>query len=530
MPRRKTNGPPYQSLTLFLLKTGLREYENALEEPASLTRYELKNSVPYEGAVFMAPQRKAPPGWLGFLQEGTEDKLANLFNASTSAVLFLRASKRVFAFTFGYGRSLLNPARIERSFGLRVVLNTVDEQCLNSVDSKTVQELTVQTRRQVSRASGLAAFAIDKEEDLLGFVRGTPRDPQFARTVAGADALLFSASIKFGDLGRKCREILKAYRSNEYKKRGFEFVDHVRSVTDPDLIASLDGDLVAAFLQRDLDKIYMAPPEIVDWKGTKGFSFAKAAEPEPDLSVASFFDQTRKPDEVDVNRLKRQRVYVHVANATEPTRGWPVYRTLVAELDRKGERYILSGGEWFEIEKNFAERIAKRVGRIKFANLGLPAACPEEEERDYNIRAAQGSGRYCVDRNCPRVAGDEIELCDLYASKNTFVHVKRWKASSTLSHLFAQGRVSAEAFLSDAGFRDEARKLLKKQAPSLGSQIPVGRPTPSKYTVVFAIIKGGKKGWKRSLPFFSQLRLVRSAESLRNLGFEVRLERIGVTN
>ena len=83
-------------------------------------------------------------------------------------------------------------------------------------------------------------------------------------------------------------------------------------------------------------------------------------------------------------------------------------------------------------------------------------------------------------------------------------------------------------FLSDHGFRNEARNLLKKQVSALGRQIHVERPVPSNYTVVFAIIKGGKKGWKRSLPFFSQLHLVRSAESLRNLGFEVRLERIDV--
>ena len=528
MPRTRDNDPPARSLTLFLLKTGTRKYEDALDEPSSLKRHGLKDCVPFKGAVFMAPQRKAPPGWMTFLQEGAEDELKALFNASTSAVLFIRGSKRIFAFTFGYGRSLLDPARIERSFGLRVVLNTVDEQSLNSVDSKTVQELTVQTRRQVSRASGLAEFGIDKEEDLLGFVRGAPRDSGFARSVAGADALQLSAPIKFEDLGKKCREILKAHRSHEYRKRGFEFVDHVRSVTDPDLIESLDGDLVDAILQRAIAKVHMAPPEIVDWQTTEGFSFAKAAEPVRDLDITSFFDQIRKPSEIDVARLKRQRILVHSTNAPEPTKRWPVYRTLVAEFDRKNERYILSGGEWFEIERSFAERIAKRVDKIELANLGLPAARSKEEEKDYNTRAAKGSGIYCVDRRCPRVAGDEIEFCDLYVSKNTLVHVKRWTRSSTLSHLFAQGKVSAEAFLSDPGFRAVARKLLKEQASSLANQIPVGPPNTSKYTIVFAIIKGGKKGWKRSLPFFSQLHLVRSAESLRNLGFDVRLERIDV--
>jgi len=167
------------------------------------------------------------------------------------------------------------------------------------------------------------------------------------------------------------------------------------------------------------------------------------------------------------------------------------------------------------------------MARFRAAGLRLPAARPNEREGDYNARVA-GRGIYCLDQQCARVDGDPIELCDLYVSgSRQFVHVKRWKASSTLSHLFAQGRVSAESFLGDATFRDEARNILRQQAASLTVHVPAGRPDPTNYRVVFAIIKGGQ-GWKRSLPFFSKLHLVRAAESIRRLGFEVRLEQIRV--
>lgn len=521
--------PPIQPLTVFLIKTGTTEYEDALDEDevGRLTRHELEPRLPFQGALYLAPQRTAPPRWLSFLESGAQGELAHLYNASTSAVLFIRSSRRLFAFTFGYGRSLLRPTRIERAFGLRVVLNSVDEDGLQSVDTKTVQELTVHTRRQASRASRLAEFDVDKEEDLLGSVAGVPRDPVFARKVTGADALQFRASLEFAELGEKCRAILRAYRSEDYKARGFEFVDHVRKVADPQLIQALDDELVQTLASGQFDDMHMAPPEIIDWESVDGFSFVKSADPEPDLTLEAFFGQIRKPEEMSIARLKRQRVYVHVAGAAEPVPRWSVYRAVVAERKTQDRTYVLSGGDWHEIEKGFAERIDRRVAKIASAGLRLPPAKQNEKEGAYNARVVR-IGIYHLDQKCPRVEGDQVELCDLYVSRDRqFVHVKRWNRSSTLSHLFAQGLTSAEALLSDEGFRMEARKLLGDQSTSLARQIPAGRPNPTNYRVVFAIIKGGQ-GWRRSLPFFSKLRLARSAEALRRLGFDVRLERINV--
>jgi len=530
MAATKRSNPPTQPLNVFLLKTGTRRYEDALEvdEIAGLARYPLNQTLPFKGALFLAPQQKSPPRWLGFLENGVRGDLQRLYNASTSAVLFIRSAKRTFAFTFGYGRSLLQPMRIERAFGLRVVLNTVDEEGLRSVDTKTVQELTVHTRRQTSRASRLADFGVDKEEDLVGSVAGVPRDAAFARMLSGADSLQFRAPVEFDELGEKCRAILQAYRRDDYKRRGFAFVDHVRKVTDPTLIEALDGDLADALVSRDFDGIHMAPPEMIDWASVDGFSFTRGADPEPDLRLASFFDQIRKVEEITVERLKqRQKVFVHLANAAKAVAKWSVYRVLVAERERKSRRYALSGGDWYEIEKGFAQKIERRVAKIKSAGLRLPAAGRDEKESEYNARVS-GRGIYCLDRKCARTDGDPIELCDLYTSSpRQFVHVKRWTASATLSHLFAQGRISAEIFLTDATFRDEARVLLSEQAYSLASHVPSSRPDTTKYRVVFGIIKGGQ-GWKQSLPFFSQLHLVRSAESIRRLGFDVRLEKIKV--
>ncbi|MCV7041346.1 TIGR04141 family sporadically distributed protein, partial [Mycolicibacterium moriokaense] len=57
------------------------------------------------------------PAWVGFVQPLLTDQLSDIRSASTSALLLLRTSDRIFALTFGYGRSLLDLSKIEYQFG-----------------------------------------------------------------------------------------------------------------------------------------------------------------------------------------------------------------------------------------------------------------------------------------------------------------------------------------------------------------------------------------------------------------------------
>src|SRR5690606_22438072 len=94
----------------------------------------------------------------------------------------------------------------------------------------------------------------------------------------------------------------------------------------------------------------------------------------------------------------------------------------------------------------------------------------------------------------PRRVGG-IEICDvLHRKSNAFVHVKKWGQSAVLSHLFAQGLVSADLFLHDAGFREEMRKRIG------GDWVPKDRPNAERYEVAFALISRSLK--KIDLPFF----------------------------
>jgi uncharacterized protein (TIGR04141 family) len=191
--------------------------------------------------------------------------------------------------------------------------------------------------------------------------------------------------------------------------------------------------------------------------------------------------------------------------------------------------YVLSRGQWFQVEKQFAAGVFKDVKAIKCQDNFLVKANKGEKEGDYNERAARSvSGVVLLDKKNIKTTGSAsaIEVCDLLTRDKQFIHVKKKTRSSLLSHLFFQGSNSAELFLRDNMFRDKLKSLLQKQKPNLSSLVPSNRPDASEYTVVYAIITEGKRKWPDCLPFFSQLSLRQQAQRLQGYRFNVLLARI----
>lgn len=261
-----------EQLKILLLKTNVGEWGDALKDAGSVIRYELRSALPYEGALFIQKPISKPPRWRSFIQAGVATDIIDLTTATSAAVLFVEAGGRKFALTFGYGRNLLLGDCFERGFGLKVVLNTVNPESVRSIDAKTIEELTLVTRRQASRASTFGTFGLDTDKDLLRGVTGKPRNEEFAIRVAGSDSLTISVPIEFHELGKKCKQLLSAYFSDAYKE-AFDFIDHLRIVQDKSLKSQFDESLITDLKNGSTEKMHLAPPEPIDWENVSGFTY-----------------------------------------------------------------------------------------------------------------------------------------------------------------------------------------------------------------------------------------------------------------
>ncbi|WP_437619676.1 DUF6119 family protein [Sorangium sp. So ce1151] len=519
--------PKVQHLSVLLMKNGISSKGDALKDPQFVTSHAIDTKLLPDSSFYTETQRPKIPKWVDFVEEGLKDNLS-IHGTTVSAVLFVEADGRCFAFTFGFGRNLLKPESIERDFGLKVVLNRVDPENLRSIDLKNFEALTIHTRRQTSRGSTLDTFGINTAQDLLRSVTGNPEDQGFAKRVAGSDGLALAAALTLQDLPRKCVQLLSAYNDTRYKQR-FEFVDQMKSVRDPSMIAKLDRALEQKLHTKDFTGIHLAPPEPQDWENIESFHYSPdRQQPFTDLDIDDYISVVGQPPTID--ELKKHVIGVIYKGSSHSVKKWTVRDSLVCELTINGQIYVLSSGDWFEIAKSFADRILKRVKDLT-SSFSLPKAKLGEREASYNERVAVQKKYAHMDCKLNNTYETPIEVCDLFTNSKKFIHVKRNRVSATLSHLFAQGVVSAEAFASDEHFRQELRRQLRPLGAAFLSSVPTAdvRPVPSEYEVVYAIITKPDPKWPASLPFFSQLNLVNASDRISRMGFRVSLVKIDVT-
>jgi uncharacterized protein (TIGR04141 family) len=521
--------PTLQKLHIRLLKPGFHKPEAALEDTRKLSIYDLREGLGFTGRLYVSPPNQAPPRWLKFVNTGVQGQVKELTNRTNAAVLLIHRNKRAFAITFGHGRHLLNEAALESDFGLKAALNSLRHDSLRSVDSFAIEEQTVHKRSQASRASGLEVFGIDVSHDIMRAVTGIPRPEVALQAVSGnGGTLSISAHTDFKGLGPLTDRLFSLSRKRTYREH-FAWVDNVRRVTDPRIVVDLDEKLIAD-LKKAAPQSYLAPPEPVEWEQILQFGYTHARKQrDVDMNLATYLGNV-DPEELTAETVREDWVYAYGENEHDALDRWTVYDCLVFESSHAGKKFVLTAGSWFEIAATFAQQILRQVEQIAKPKLPLPRVGQNqdgslESETLYNERVAnQDRSIALLDRQIARCQGAStgIEVCDLLTEDKDLIHVKHRKGgSSSLSHLFAQGRMSAEALLRDRDFRQDARQFLKRIRPSLQARIPVSKPDPRRYRIVFAILGTDTDSPGEDLPFFSQLNLARTSQALSELGYKI---------
>jgi uncharacterized protein (TIGR04141 family) len=518
-------GVRQQRITLLLLKQEI-EGEEVWVQSRIAEQSEIEAGG-LQGTLSIGYNKRSTPSWSKYLRDHIDNgHLADLRNASTSAALLFEASGRQFIVCFGFGRSLVNQELCEPDFGLKVVVNSIKPNRLKSVDARGFEEITRHTKRDVSRESALSAFEIDIERDVVRSLTGSPEDEGLAKRLSGADALGLNTKRQLPELPKLCGELLQAYASTRYRKRGFEFIDHLRRVTNKGEKAELDEMLIEAINEGGdaLANLHLAIPQAIDWLAVAGVRFSGEradAELHTDPSISAYL-RLRANKEMNLIRLKRDKVLAIGAETEEPIGHWSVYKCIVFEVRHEDRLYVLSAGDWFWVAEDYAQQVTDSVAALPTLDLELPECPPGLREDAYNAAAAEATGCLCLDgKFVTKSVPDPVEICDLLSPSRKLIHVKKRGASSTLSHLFNQGITSAEWLREDADFRAEARQKASEIDPQIAEALPLNDFEPNEYEVAFVVITRSERDSPLTLPFFSLISLRNAARTLRNQGYQV---------
>lgn len=413
-------------LKIFLLKEEIKNFSAPIADTTEFVEFTVKKFLDWEGKFLLRKSRQRIPDWVDFISPALEEVLDDVITQTSGALLLTKVNNRYFAFTFGYGRSLLRPDCFERNFGLKVVLNAVDPGQIRSIDMQTIEEMTLHTRRQASRSSDFGVFGLDSSHDLLKGVTGIPSDKTFASRIAGAEALTIAREIEIPEVNRICEQLLETYNSDRYKER-FSFIDYLRLERDPQKLTNLEANLRADLNENNTIRMHLSPPEPEDWQNIEGFTYSDSASARvyPDLEITELLQEMSPRTGFSIPYLRRKYIGVRYRESNESVMKYNVFSCLVYETELDDFLYVLSGGDWHQIDKEWSESVRRRVERIPCSNVPLPSSSPGEKEGDYNKRAAESNGWALMDKKiiCLSPPYDRIEFCDLMTPEKQLIHV-----------------------------------------------------------------------------------------------------------
>jgi uncharacterized protein (TIGR04141 family) len=548
----------FSALTVFRLRDEIagkrvKELDEFIDKSKNAASHNLRSHFGFQARLFVAsPDIRRPP-WLEFLEPGfgTLGQVPDSVNNSAVLVVRVKRGKRDyhFAFTFGFGRFLLRSGSYERNYGMRVALNAVypkrdrkedmDPNRLRSVDSKTVAANTLRTRRQTDRRTAFEDFDVDIQRDLLTGLTGTPFDESlWGRRITGADALYLGVQTEFKKLGDLCDQV---ERFSTKIPPEFSWVDKIYAVRDSVLVDKLKLHVIGMIRRDEVQGLELAPPELIDWGEIDKFAFSFNSQTRfEEPVIEDYVSELKRSDKLNSlapKHLTSVHRMIAFDQAGTQIHQWPIFRCLSGELKSEKKTYLLSEGEFFEVSERYLDDLNADIARLKEFNRSLPAYVPEEEEGDYNQRVAEESDdRLLLDRKTVRLSShtSPIEICDILTRDRALLHVKRKLNSSSLSHLFAQGLVSADLLLMSNEFRQKVRRVVitaenaRGRTGRFSRAFPENRGvTPSEFTIVYAIMaKWGNRSLAEGLPFFSKINLRRCTKDLRRMGYRVLYKRI----
>jgi len=501
-------------ISIFLLKTGISP-DNVLKKDY---KHKILNG---ENTFYYDESHTNPPSWLkGFF--GSELSDLELLNRSSKGVYFVKtrigSKQRCFAIPFGYGHMMIDKLYCEDDFGLKIVLNLVGK--IRKIGKRTLSSDPKNTIEQLSKIGDISDFGIDIEQDLVEEITGKPNNEYFGdNLVTGKIAFTASVRVDMDNVEEFLKKCFEYYIKKDYQKR-FAFIDQVKEIRDVDewnekLIGQLKNN------NNENVQVWMAIPEIIEWEDVAGFSYSSKKENLVNDILLEDFQKSLSDSQkrtLDIDLLKNKKISCFRSSSDQEYVSWSAFNCLYCEVAKDGRKVLLSNGKWYEIAKGFVEEIETSYKNTIDTSSGISYIdCNKKEQEDkYNERLSKEIGGVLMDKKNITYGGgsSSVEFCDVYDEKNkTFIHIKNYYGSSALSHLFAQGKVSGQMFLSDKKFREKVKQKEKELKFNPGTD-----PSPNDYKIIFGIISESDK--VLNIPFFSKVNFKSTKNLLNTFGYK----------
>lgn len=520
---------PSFPLSVFQIKAGIRNPDRILPKrnETGVTALPVTVAGRRIGDLYASSTRPQEPRWLRYLTPYVEVRDLRLRTSSASAVVLVPAGPRLYALTFGHGHTLLADDALEERFGLRVTLNSIDEDAVRAIDHRRLDVIPRLTREQLDREAGVRSFGLDVERDLLRAVVGKPRDPTLGRRLAGSNRLVVSEPPSLEGLVPFLVRLGEIAERNTYAA-DFPWVDNLHEVRDATLSDELWKGLLDRLKRGEEHTARLTIPEIVDWSKVDHFRYANArgAPQHVDVDLAEYMVERVPMLEGLAERAQSDHVFGWNTESDAATTSWSIRRCLIAEAQVQDLLFVLNDGKWYQVSRDFVAEVSEAIDVIGPTAAPLPDYAGEKEDIFNRALADRDRAtRFLVHpQTVTMPRRGRLEPCDVYSTQRIFMHVKISGGSGATSYLFSQGVNSAQLFAQHRGFRLAFCDLL----PATHRwQEPERQPVPADYEIAYVVL--GRGGGAGGLPFFGRLNLRNALQHLTPMGYRVTLTTLPIT-
>lgn len=514
-------------LSIYLIKDEFARDDNLILKPGSKLLAEIDGT----GKVYYNPSQTSQPAWINSFFCGRLGD-ASIFTSNARAVLLARvapneSTEKTFAITMGYGKFMLADDVIEDDFGLKVVMNTITPNSLRRINKTNIGGNQKTSNEQLPLESDIDDFGFDIDRDLISTITGHSDDEDYASGImTGSDLLSLTAEVDVNNLSSFLRATYTRYISTEYKNY-FPWIDHIRKVKNSRLIDALDAELIS-LINEDSPKVWMAVPEVIQWEHIAGFKYA-GRDIYDDIYVDMVKNSFREGLS-HINQLKGKTITAIRADNGDVYASWQAYKCLYGEVELGGKAYCVNNGRWFCVDSDFVNQINTEYNTMPISDrVFLPHSANYKKENDYTVAYVESDPDHllCMDTKVIYYGGGQskVELCDVLTTDNTYIHIKPYSGSATLSHLFNQAVVSAELVLGDPLFVGKANEKIRELTTNPEFVIDTNGDRP---TIILAIISKNE-GERPQIPFFSKVALRYTRRRLETDGCKVYIKNIKKT-
>lgn len=538
---------PKIDLNVMLLKQDVNfdEPSNFIEKYRSNKKIEIDTGE-LDAILYHRKGNKAYPPWVKSFESkiGGVDLTERIKkNESHGVSLYLKVSDRIFVINWGTsGRFNTLKDKIDKRFGIYVankLLNNNSTTQIKSAQSRVNHTNPINKQQQYGQAisSEQISFTMEDNEAFKELNITISDSTDFARMIGKYSSL--NVQLIFPDdqfpvlqhLPSKLQELLDIYNSVEEEdiKKLFK---GIFPVLDDNIKQALNANLKDELLKDD--SLFFLFEKDIDFDFSKitGFKFYIADDlngEEPVNEELMLSDYISLQDNPEIDSLKKDIVSI-VDEYGSDIKKWSIFDCLYGEMSFRGVNYILSFGEWFEVPLEKYQRIRQKIDDIT-EDLNVTNDVKEQVQTEIEAHVGNPVPKEKIFNKvwCDELNGelfdeaskqitlyeDKFEVCDIFIpEEQRFIHVKFNRGSSTLSHLFNQGFVSATSF---AEFKN---KYIEKVNQKIVDSDRHLKNSVQDACIHFVILNNKSKD---RLPFFSKMALEERVTKLQAYGFTVKL-------